>query len=75
MPKVNKTWQPIEEEFFEKAWQSGKYGKDDLIRVFGRSWNSLVNKAGRIGLPNWGEIEARVRLAAIEKMLKEDHII
>lgn len=75
MPKNNQTWQPEEEQFFEKAWNSGKYDKETLIQVFSRTWSSLSNKAYRMGLENWGTIEARARVAAIQKMLEEDHII
>ena len=72
---TNLLWQPEEEQFFEKAWNSGKYDRETLMRVFGRTWASLSNKANRMGLKSWGTIEAQVRIMAIEKMLKEDHII
>ena len=70
-----KLWQPEEEEYFEKAWNSGAYDRNTLTRIFDRSWTALINKAKRMGLETWETIDARTRVAAIERALKEDHVI
>ena len=68
-------WLGREEELFSKAWMSTAYGRVDLVRIFGRSWNSLKHKASALELPARQEIESRARLEAIAKALQEDHVI
>ena len=75
MDKLNRFWSKQEMDLLKKAWVSGAYGKEDLTRIFDRSWPSLSNKAKNMSLPAWGAIEARVRVQAIEKALQEDHVI
>jgi len=75
MSNDTRFWLDKEEEYLEKAWSSMAYGKDDLVRIFCRSWESISKKAARLGLPAWSVLEARAHIEAIEKALKEDHII
>ena len=72
---MNQPWLEKEEEYFEKAWLSGAYDKEDLESMFQRSWMALTKKAGRMKLPTWETMAAMVRLEAIEKMLSGDKII
>lgn len=68
-------WSGKEEELFSKAWMSLAYGRVDLVRIFGRSWNSLKHKAQSLEMPPRQEIEGQARLDAIVKVLQEDHVI
>lgn len=71
----NILWSEREEELFDKAWNTTAYSREDLERMFGRSWCALIQKAIRMGFPTRTVIEQRARLEALEKMLKEDHVI
>jgi len=72
---MRKPWSEKEEELFETAWKSTAYDRDDLERIFQRTFNSMHNKANRMGLPPRAQIERLARLESIERALKEDHII
>lgn len=68
-------WTERETELFKQAWNSNAYSREDLVRIFGRSWESIDQKARRINLPLRTHIEEQARIDAIEKALKKDHVI
>jgi len=72
---MSQLWLEKEEEYFEKAWLSGAYDKEDLEIMFQRSWMALTKKAQRMKLPTWETMAARMRLKAIREMLSGDNII
>ena len=72
---ATKQWVEKEEDYFRKAWLAGAHDKDDLVRIFQRSWMALTKKACRMNLPTWETLASEMRLEAIEKALSEGHII
>jgi hypothetical protein len=70
-----KYWDEREEELFKKAWTSNAFEEEDLAEIFGRTVESLRKKADRLKLPRKRYLEQKARLDAIEKALKEAHVI
>lgn len=68
-------WSEREDKLFIKAWNSTAYDRQRLIEVFQRSWSSLENRGARLGQPKRWVVEERARYEAIQKALKEDHIL
>ena len=68
-------WTKREEELFKQAWNSTSYAREDLERLFQRSFTALDHKARRMGLLDRRQIEQMARVEALEKTLKEDHVI
>lgn len=68
-------WSDREADLFEQAWYSPSYSREDLCNIFERTWNALEQKAIRMKLPRRSLIEQKARVDAIEKALKEDHVI
>ena len=68
-------WTEREVELLKEAWNTTAYSREDLERIFKRNWRSLETKASRVGLPPRYQIEQQAKIDAIERVLKEDHII
>ena len=68
-------WSDREEELFRKAWMSNQYDEESLAELFGRTVYSLRRKADAMKMPRKRFLEQEARLNAIEKALKEEHII
>lgn len=46
-------WSDEETELLRELWVNPKVTKEDLLRLFKRSWNSLTNKAYELGLQSF----------------------
>jgi len=46
-------WSDEEEELLRVLWVNEDVGKEELMRVFNRSWHSLDHKRRELGLDSW----------------------